>query len=47
MAFNSRWVPFVWLAVTAAMPTSLLAQTVSPKDAAAVEFFEKKIRPLT
>ncbi len=46
MAFNSRWVTFVWLAVTAATPTSLFAQTVPPKDAAAVEFFEKKIRPL-
>ncbi len=46
MAFNTRWVTFAWLAVTAATPTSLFAQTVPPKDLAAVEFFEKKIRPL-
>ncbi|MBC7818912.1 MAG: DUF1549 domain-containing protein, partial [Planctomycetaceae bacterium] len=46
MAFNSRLVALVLFALILSMPTLVLAQATPPKDAAAVEFFEKKIRPL-
>ena len=46
MAFNSRLVALVLPALIVSLPTFVLAQTVPSKDTAALEFFEKKIRPL-
>ena len=46
MAFNSRLVALVLPALIVSLPTLVLAQTVPSQDAVAVEFFEKKIRPL-
>ena len=46
MAFQSRLIAWMLLAFITAMPSVVSAQATSPKDAAAVEFFEKKIRPL-
>ena len=46
MAFSSRSVAFVLPALLVSMLILESAQAAPPKDAAAVEFFEKKIRPL-
>lgn len=46
MAFNSRWMTLVLSALTVSLSMLVGAQAAPPKDAAAVEFFEKKIRPL-
>ncbi len=46
MAFNSRSVALVFPALLVSLLTLELAQAAPPKDAAAIEFFEKKIRPL-
>ncbi len=46
MAFNARLVAFVLPALIVSLPTLDSAQAAPPKDAPAVEFFEKKIRPL-
>lgn len=46
MAFNSRWVTLVLSSLIVSMSMLVDAQGAPPKDAAAVEFFEKKIRPL-
>ena len=46
MAFNARLVALVLPALIVSIPALDSAQAAPPKDAAAVEFFEKKIRPL-
>ncbi len=46
MAFKSRLVVLVLSVLIVSMSTFDLAHAAPPKDAAAVEFFEKKIRPL-
>ena len=46
MAFNSRLVALVLPLLMVSLPTLVLAQTVPSQDAAGLEFFEKKIRPL-
>ena len=46
MAFQSRSVILVISALIAGTSTLVLAQAAAAKDAAAVEFFEKKIRPM-
>ncbi|TXT24607.1 MAG: hypothetical protein FD138_3057, partial [Planctomycetota bacterium] len=46
MGFNSRLVASVLVALIAAKSGLVSAQSATPKDAAAIEFFEKKIRPL-
>ena len=46
MAFNSRLVALVLPLLMVSLPALVLAQTVPSQDAAGLEFFEKKIRPL-
>ncbi len=46
MAFNARTVVLVFSVLIVTMPTLVPAQTAPSQDAAALEFFEKKIRPL-
>ncbi len=46
MAFDSRLVAATFFALIAVVPTLVLAQASPQQDVAAVEFFEKKIRPL-
>ncbi len=46
MAFSSRLVALVFPVLMVSMLAHALAQAAPPKDAAAIEFFEKKIRPL-
>lgn len=46
MVFNSRWMTLVLVVLTVSMSMLVGVQAAPPKDAAAVEFFEKKIRPL-
>ena len=46
MAHRPRFIDTLWLAILAVAPVTVSAQTPPRHDAAAVEFFEKKVRPV-
>ena len=46
MPFNARLLALVFCVLTVSIPAPVLAQAESPQHDAAIEFFEKKIRPL-